>query len=93
MIAIGLQAGCLIIATDVDGVYTNWGQPGQQRLEKTTPQELAQFSFACGSMAPKVEAAVNFVNATGQRAVIGALNQIEDMLAGRAGTEISAVGA
>ena len=45
------------------------------------------------SLHSKVEAAVNFVKAGGERAVIGALNQIEDMLAGRAGTEISAVGA
>ena len=41
-------------------------------------------------MAPKVQAAVNFVNATGKRAVIGPLAQIEEMLAGRAGTAICA---
>ncbi len=89
LIAIGLRADCLIIATDVDAVYVNWGRPEQRRLDKTTPQELAQFSFASGSMAPKVEAAVNFVKATGKRAVIGLLDHIEDMLAGRAGTAIT----
>jgi carbamate kinase len=89
MIATGLNADCLIIATNVDAVYVNWGQPEQRRLSRTTPQELAQFSFAAGSMGPKVEAAVNFVKATGQRAVIGPLERIEDMLAGRAGTEIT----
>ncbi len=90
LIATGLQADCLIIATDVDAVYVNWGQPDQRRLSQTTPQELAQFSFASGSMAPKVEAAVKFVKATGKRAVIGPLDHIEDMLAGRAGTEVRA---
>jgi carbamate kinase len=90
LIATGLQADCLIIATDVDAVYVNWGQPDQRRLSKTTPQELAQHNFASGSMGPKVEAAVKFVNATGKRAVIGPLDQIEDMLAGRAGTQICA---
>ncbi len=90
LIATGLQADCLIIATDVDAVYVNWGQPDQRRLDKTTPQELAQFSFAAGSMAPKVEAAISFVKATGKRAVIGPLDHIEDMLAGRAGTVICA---
>jgi carbamate kinase len=89
MIAAGVQADCLIIATDVDAVYVNWGQPEQRRLTKTTPQELAQHNFASGSMGPKVEAAVKFVNATGKRAVIGPLEHIEEMLAGRVGTAIT----
>ncbi len=88
LIATEVQADCLIIATDVDAVYINWGQPDQRRLGQTTPQELSQFSFASGSMAPKVEAAVNFVKATGKRAVIGPLDQIEGMLAGSVGTVI-----
>jgi carbamate kinase len=92
LIATGLQADCLIIATDVDAVYVNWGQPDQRRLGQTTPQELAQFNFASGSMGPKVEAAVKFVNATGKRAVIGPLDQIEGMLAGDVGTQITASG-
>ena len=92
LIATGLQAECLIIATDVDAVYVNWGQPDQRRLGKTTPQELAQFNFASGSMGPKVEAAVKFVNATGKRAVIGPLDHIESMLAGDVGTQITASG-
>jgi carbamate kinase len=92
LIATGVQADCLIIATDVDAVYVNWGQPDQRRLGPTTPQELAQFNFASGSMGPKVEAAVKFVNATGKRAVIGPLDHIEGMLAGDVGTQITASG-
>ena len=90
LLATQLQADCLVIATDVDAVYLDWGLPGQRRLDKATPQELASFTFAPGSMAPKIEAAVNFVKATGKRAVIGPLDHIEAMLAGRAGTEIHA---
>ena len=90
LIATSLQADCLIIATDVDAAYVNWGQPAKRRLGQTTPKELAQFTFAPGSMAPKIEAVINFVKATGKRAVIGPLGQIEDMLAGRAGTDIHA---
>jgi carbamate kinase len=88
LIATEVQADCLIIATDVDAVYVNWGQADQRRLGKTTPHELAKFNFASGSMGPKVEAAVNFVRATGKRAVIGQLDAIEAMLAGTAGTVV-----
>jgi carbamate kinase len=89
MLAIELQADCLIIATDVSAVFVNWGQVDERALVKTTPHELAQHAFATGSMAPKVDAACAFVLATGKRAVIGSLEQIEDMLAGLAGTQIA----
>lgn len=89
MLAIHVQADALIIATNVDAVSVHWGQPNERRLDKTTPEALAQFTFAPGSMAPKVEAAVNFVKATGHRAVIGPLHRIEDMLAGQAGTQVT----
>jgi carbamate kinase len=92
LIATELQADALIIATDVAGVFVDWGQPGQRILGRTTPGELAQHQFATGSMAPKVEAACAFVRATGRQAVIGPLERIEDMLAGRAGTEVTADG-
>jgi carbamate kinase len=89
LLAIHVHADALIIATDVEAVSVHWGQPDERRLDKTTPEVLAKFAFAPGSMAPKVEAAVNFVEATGRRAVIGPLDRIEDMLAGRAGTQVT----
>ncbi len=55
---------------------------------KVTPQALAGHDFAAGSMGPKVEAARVFVRATDQRAVIGSLEQIEDMLAASAGIQV-----
>ncbi len=89
LLARDLQADCLVIATDVAAVYLDWGKPGQRALGKVTPHMLAQQSFTAGSMGPKVEAACQFVLATGKRALIGSLDQIEEMLAGNAGTEVS----
>ena len=89
LIATELQADCLIIATDVDAVYLDWGLPTQRAVGQTTPQELAAHLFAAGSMAPKVEAACNFVRASGRRAAIGALGDIEALLAGQCGTQIA----
>jgi carbamate kinase len=88
LIATELQADCLLIATDVEAVCLDWGLPTQRAVGHTTPQALAQQAFAAGSMGPKVEAACNFVLATGRRAAIGALGSIEALLAGDAGTQI-----
>jgi carbamate kinase len=89
LIATGLQADVLLIATDVAAVCLDWGGPTQRALGRTTPRELAQHDFAAGSMAPKVAAACHFVQANGRRAVIGALDSIEALLAGTAGTQIT----
>ena len=63
------------MATDVDGVYADWGTPDQRRLDRVTPDELRAMVFPAGSMGPKVDAATEFVEATGKRAVIGSLEQ------------------
>jgi carbamate kinase len=89
LLARELAADCLVIVTDVDAVYLDWGLPTQRALGRVTPQFLQQHTFVAGSMAPKVEAACAFVLATGKRAVIGPLNQIEALLAGEAGTQVS----
>jgi carbamate kinase len=89
LIATDLQVDCLIIATDVDAVYLDWGLPTQRAIGRTTPEGLAAHLFAAGSMAPKVEAACQFVRASGRRAAIGALGDIEALLAGQRGTQIT----
>jgi carbamate kinase len=78
------------MATDVDGVYADWGSPDQRRLEHVIPAELHGQPFAAGSMGPKVEAARRFVEATGKRAAIDALDDIEQIVEGIAGTSVVA---
>ena len=84
-----LKADCLVIATDVAAVYLDWGKPQQKAIGSVSPKTLAGMTFPAGSMGPKVDAACRFVAASGKRAVIGSLDQIEAMLAGSAGTQIT----
>jgi carbamate kinase len=88
LLAREVEAELYVMATDVDGVYADWGTPEQRRLERVTPEELSASSFAAGSMGPKVEAAIRFVDATGKRAAIGSLAQIEQIVDGTAGTQV-----
>ncbi|MDO9632903.1 MAG: carbamate kinase [Humidesulfovibrio sp.] len=93
LLARDLNADCLIIATDVSEVFLDFGLPTQRPVRSASPKALARVSFAAGSMGPKVAAACAFVKATGHRAVIGSLDQIEAMLSGEAGTEVRTDGA
>ena len=88
LLACDLEADLFAMATDVDGVYEDWGTPRQRRLDRVTPDDLAGGDFAAGSMGPKVQAARDYVSVTGNRAVIGSLTQIDGMLAGTAGTSV-----
>jgi carbamate kinase len=83
-----VEADLFVMATDVDAVYENWGTADQRRIESVTPAELRRLEFAAGSMGPKVEAAARFVDATGKRAAIGALDDIEQIVNGTAGTQV-----
>ncbi|WP_353117879.1 carbamate kinase [Nitratidesulfovibrio sp.] len=93
LLARDLNAECLVIATDVSAVYMDFGLPTQRPVHSASPDAFRNVSFAAGSMGPKVAAACAFVKATGQRAVIGSLDQIEAMLRGEAGTQVRADGA
>ena len=66
LLAREVDADLFVMATDVDGVYSDWGTPDQRRLDQVTPDELRGMQFPAGSMGPKVEAAAGFVEATGQ---------------------------
>ena len=88
LLARQLHADCLIIATDVSAVFLDWGLPQQRALGKVSPESLRRIVFPQGSMGPKVRAACDFATSTGRRAVIGSLAQIDDMLAGTAGTQV-----
>lgn len=86
LLARELQADLYIMVTDVEGVFLDWGTPQARLLRQVSPEELGSYQFAAGSMGPKVEAACAFVRATGKRAAIGALTDIEAIVAGNAGT-------
>lgn len=90
LLAREIGADLLVLATDEEGVYADWGLPSQHLLTRVTPSELAAHEFAEGSMGPKVEAAVRFVKSTGRRAAIGRLEDITEIVAGRAGTSVVA---
>ncbi|HEX5861378.1 MAG TPA: carbamate kinase [Nocardioides sp.] len=90
LLAREVEADVFVMATDVDGVYLDWGAPGQRRLDKATPEELRALELPAGSMGPKVEAAAHFVESTGGRAAIGGLDQIVEMVEGAAGTQVVA---
>jgi len=88
LLAHDLDVDLFVMATDVDGVYDDWGTPDQRRLEQSTPAELRSKGFAAGSMGPKVDAAIRFVEASGKRAAIGSLADIEQIVEGKAGTSV-----
>jgi carbamate kinase len=88
LLARELGAELLVIATDVDGVYADWGTPQQRRLEQVTPEELEPMTMPAGSMGPKVRAASRFVRETGHEAVIGSLADIADLVDGQGGTRV-----
>jgi carbamate kinase len=88
LLARDVEAELLVLATDVDGVYADWGTPDQRKLERVTTAELRAHNFAAGSMGPKVEATLRFVEETGRRAAIGSLAEITQIVDGTAGTQV-----
>ena len=88
LLARELGAALLVLATDVDGVYLDWHTPQSRLLRHTTPQELETYTFPAGSMGPKVSAAGWFVRQTGQRAAIGALAELAQLVTGEVGTQV-----
>ena len=88
LLAREVAADLYVMATDVDAVYVDWGTPQQRALGRVTTEELRRTKFPAGSMGPKVDAACRFVEATGGRAAIGALTQIQQIVEGEAGTQV-----
>ena len=90
LLARQLGADLLVMATDVDGVYLDWGTPAQRRIARADPASLRGQCFAEGSMGPKIEAACAFVEGAGGTAVIGSLEDISQLVEGQAGTIVTA---
>lgn len=93
LLARDIDADILIMATDALAVFVGFGTPQQRAIVTADPDVLLaeyEAEFAAGSMLPKVIAACDFAKATGKPAVIGALSDIDAMLAGTAGTRVAA---
>jgi carbamate kinase len=88
LLAQEIGASALLMLTDVDAVYLDWGQPGQKPIRRASPDVLGKRDFPPGSMRPKVEAACAFAANTGGVAGIGALDEALAILQGRAGTQV-----
>jgi carbamate kinase len=88
-----LEAELLLILTDVDAVYADWGKPTQRSIDTISVEEANRMdeagAFGEGSMAPKVRAAIDYAERTGGRAVITELSRGVDAVHGRAGTTIA----
>ncbi len=89
LLAKDLRADALVIVTDVDAVYADWGTPQQRAIRRATPEALADTEFAAGSMGPKVRAACLFVEQTGGLAAIGSISDTPALLRGDTGTIVT----
>ncbi|OWY60503.1 carbamate kinase, partial [cyanobacterium TDX16] len=87
-LAIDLGAAELVLVTGVDAVYEGWGTDQARALHRPTVEQLRALDLPAGSMGPKVDAACRFVEATGGVARIGALDELDRLLAGDAGTVV-----
>jgi carbamate kinase len=94
VLARDLGAALLLILTDVDAVYADWGTPRQRPLRQLTVDEAEEMdragAFGEGSMAPKIRAAMDFARRTGGRAIITELSRGREAVRGEAGTTITA---
>ena len=94
LLAKTLGVETLLILTDVEKVFIDYGKPDQRALDRMTVQEckkyLAEGQFPEGSMGPKIESAVSFLSGSpGRRVVIASLEMAEEALKGTAGTTIT----
>ncbi|WP_406055428.1 carbamate kinase [Kribbella sp. NBC_00889] len=89
LIATELRADLLVMLTDVDAVYLDYGTPAQRPLRDVSTADLAAVTFSAGSIGPKVTAARRFAEGTKGRAAIGSLDDATAVIAGTAGTQIA----
>ena len=87
-----IGADVFVILTDVDGAYVNYGKPDQELIGEVTTGRLQKYmqegQFKEGSMAPKVLAAMRFVESGGERAIIAELGKLTEALDGKSGTQV-----
>lgn len=87
-----IDADILLMATDVEKVALNYGEEDQEDLDRISVSEAEKYKeeghFPPGSMGPKIQAAINFLNSGGEKAFITSIDKIRETLEGKAGTEI-----
>ncbi|WP_425806881.1 carbamate kinase [Desulfitobacterium sp. Sab5] len=92
LLAAEIQADLLIISTGVPQVYLNYGKPDEKPLDRVTLAELKEYAkenhFAPGSMLPKVQAVINFLEHGGKQAIITNPESLEDAIAEKTGTHV-----
>jgi len=95
LLAAKLRANVLVMVTGVDRVFVDFRGPQEQALDVITVDQASAFAaqghFPAGSMGPKMESAINFVNGCGSDAVITSIEFVREALRGLAGTRIVAV--
>lgn len=94
LLASEIKADLLIISTGVPTVYLNYGKPNEKVLDKVTLAEMKQYvsenHFASGSMLPKVQSVINFLENGGKEAIITNPESLEEAIVGKTGTHIYA---
>ena len=92
VLASSIDEKLFIMLTDVPQVYIAYGKPDQHALAKTTAAKMREYmkngEFPAGSMGPKVEAAISFLEKGGKEVIITSPEALLDALAGKAGTRI-----
>lgn len=90
LLAAELELDALLLLTNVEALYHDWGKPSARAIRRVGCQSLKSAGLQQGSMAPKVEAACRFVGSTGGFAGIGPLTEAQAILQGEQGTRIVA---
>ncbi len=93
LLASGLGVDCLIISTDVEQVYLDYRQPKQRGLKRATAGQMQRYldqgHFPSGSMGPKIESAIRFLQRGGKEVIITSCSHLLDAVQGKAGTQIT----
>ena len=93
VLARDIKADCLMMITGVEQVFLNFKQPNERALKALTVKEAERYlkegHFPPGSMGPKIQAAINFLNWGGEVAIIAAIDKVKEALEGTTGTKIT----
>ncbi len=94
LIAREVKVDLFIILTNIERVYLNFGKPDERPIDRMTVEEAQEFlrqgQFPAGSMGPKIEAAIEYIQAGGEEVLITSASHLKAALVHRSGTRIVA---